>query len=184
MKPISRQPCPCRGAPSEGVVLCSDGGGRALVYGLGRKRNAAKSISRSTTVHYAEWELHRGRLPHRCVAAANSRAPSGDPAGSLWESVPDKPFLQVARGNAIIREHGNPLGSFNIKDTLSHVSTFDNYPVGCDARRAHPVCAGLFVFFLDFRLPIRVSPALSENQLQFAISTEGHGAEPFNRIFL
>jgi alpha-glucosidase len=108
----------------------------------------------------------------------------GDPARSLWESVPDKPFLQVARGNAIIREHGNPLGSFDVKDTLSHVSTFQSIRSVVTPDAHTLIVRGSLSdsqWIVGFQIAFR---ALSENQLQFAISTEGHGAEPFNRIFL
>jgi sulfoquinovosidase len=107
-----------------------------------------------------------------------------DPVRSLWETVPEQPFLQAGIGDAVFREHGNPLGTFEVTDTVSSLSSF----TGIHAVQAIDASTIALLGTLSdsestqaFGLTFR---AVADNQLQFVIDVTGQPAEPFNRIFL
>ena len=108
----------------------------------------------------------------------------GAPSRSLWQSTTSQPFLAMGIGHAAFREHGNPLGSFDITDTISSRYLFSDIdtvvPVGDSSIAVHGTLAAAHST-ISFRIEFN---AVSENQLQFVISPEGNVADRYNRIFL
>ena len=108
----------------------------------------------------------------------------GDPTRSLWETNLQQPFLLVKQGKANFREHGNPLGSFTVRDDVTAVLTFKalNSAEVIDAS-ALDLSGTLSSSQASqtFRLHFR---SLLENQLEFAIEIDGPQADDWNRIVL
>jgi methyl-accepting chemotaxis protein len=108
----------------------------------------------------------------------------GAPSRSLWKSTSSQPFLAVGIGTAVFREHGNPLGSFEITDTISSQYLFRSIdsvePVGVSSIAIRGTL-GAANTTVGFRMVFSV---VSENQLQFVISPEGNAGSEYNRIFL
>ena len=50
-----------------------------------------------------------------------------DPTRSLWQSVPSEPLIEAAIGDATFREHGDPLGYFDVTDKISSISSFRSF---------------------------------------------------------
>jgi alpha-glucosidase len=107
-----------------------------------------------------------------------------NPARSLWETAPGKPFLQAGAGAAAFREHGNPLGSFTVKDIISYLNTVERIESSRNVDAKTCIIAGELTGVqpnLRFSLTFR---AVSESQLQFVIAFEGARAANVNRIVL
>lgn len=106
------------------------------------------------------------------------------PGRSLWGSILTQPFLGVGIGSAVFREHGNPLGTFDVTDTVASqylFSSVDSVQVIDPSSIA--LCGTLsdtkstIGFCMSFR-------AVTRNQLQFTINLEGNSTDQYNRIFL
>jgi alpha-glucosidase len=103
----------------------------------------------------------------------------------LWESTSNQSFLVVGIGTATFREHGNPLGSFDVTDTVASQCAFnsvDSVQVRDAASIAlYGTLVGADSSTIGFRLVFR---AAADNQLQFVINLEGNAVGRYNRIFL
>jgi hypothetical protein len=106
------------------------------------------------------------------------------PKHSLWESISTQPVIEAGIGDAVFREHGNPLGTFDVTDTVSSLNSFrsiDSVEV-VDASKI--VLNGTLAgsqSTVSFRLAFH---AVSENQLRFIIDMQGASASQYNRVFL
>jgi alpha-glucosidase len=103
---------------------------------------------------------------------------------SLWETAPGQPLLQAAVGKADIKEYGNPLGLFHVRDNVSSLSTFSGFDsvqsrgdktLQLRGALEGPATAVSSLLTLD---------AVSENQLRFSVALEGGTAKRFNRLYL
>lgn len=108
----------------------------------------------------------------------------GAPSRYLWQSTPNQPFLAAGMGTAAFREHGNPLGSFDVTDTISSQYLFSSIDSIEPASASSIALRGTLAAAnstVGFRIAFN---AVSENQLQFVITMEGDTAGQYNRIFL
>lgn len=119
------------------------------------------------------------------VAKNSIRVRHADEAArSLWETTPEHPFLQAAAAHATFKEHGDPLGFFEVTDTISFLNTFKSIDSTRSADPSTLIIHGTLSgsrFEVTFRL---IFQALFDNQLQFTFGLEGKNASQFNRIFL
>ncbi len=108
----------------------------------------------------------------------------GSPHRSLWQSTISQPFLAVGIGTAVYREHGDPLGSFEVTDTVSSQYLFRSIDSALRIDASSIALDGTLAAAqstIGFRITFN---AVAENQLQFVITVEGNTAGQYNRIFL
>ena len=106
------------------------------------------------------------------------------PNRSLWTSITSQPFLEIAIGSAVFREHGDPLGSFEITDTISSLYQFRSIDSVQVVDASSVTLYGTLATSestIGFGVAFR---AVSRNQLQFVIEAQGDTANPYNRVFL
>ena len=106
------------------------------------------------------------------------------PSRSLWQSIQSQPFVQAGIGNAVFREFGDPLGSFEVTDTVSSLSQFQSFDFVNVVNSSNIVLNGALrgaQSILPFRIALQ---AISGNQLQFILSVSDSAAGQYNRIFL
>jgi alpha-glucosidase len=103
---------------------------------------------------------------------------------SLWESVAGQPFIAAGVANAVFREHGNPLGSFEVTDKLSSLDEFRSIDTVTEVDASTVVLSGTLGSSKSNSIFRLVFHAVSENQLQFMIDLPGNAAGRYNRIFL
>jgi sulfoquinovosidase len=106
------------------------------------------------------------------------------PRRSLWRSIPSQPFLAVGTGTAVFRERGNPLGAFDVTDTVSSQYFFSSVDtvevIDPSSIAVHGTLADS-KSTIGFRMAFR---AAAKNQLQFLIQVEGTSVDQYNRVFL
>ena len=101
------------------------------------------------------------------------------PNRSLWTSITSQPFLEIAIGSAVFREHGNPLGSFDVTDTISSRYGFRSIDSVQVVDASSVTLYGTLATSestIGFRVAFR---AVSRNQLQFLIEAQGDTANQY-----
>ena len=143
------------------------------------------SSSKATTNHAtAAGTFTVGRFLVDVIRTQIGVRHQASPSRSLWQSASSRPFLAVGIGAAAFREHGNPLGSFDVTDTVSSQYLFSSIDT---VQVIDPSSIALYGTLSDSKSTIgfrMVFRAVAKNQLQFLINVEGDSADRYNRVFL
>ncbi len=108
-----------------------------------------------------------------------------DPDRVLWQTDPAYPFVRVARGDASFREYGNPLGTFDIKENVTDVRTFERLESATVLNNGDLKVNGTLTNIRGNKIAFHLTfHSSSANQLQFTLGVESPDSDRWNRIFL
>jgi alpha-glucosidase len=120
-------------------------------------------------------DVSRTQIAVRHMASPNRR---------LWTSISSRPFLALGIGTAVFREHGNPLGSFDVTDTISSRYLFESIDFVQVVDASDIVLHGTLAASqaaIGFRIAFS---SITDNQLRFVVDADGGSAGQYNRVFL
>lgn len=137
--------------------------------------------------------MQRGVYPVGSFTAAimdgNSAGPllrithRSEPGRTLWESIPGTAFVTAAKGQADIREHGSPEGSFDVRDQI--LKRCDRQSVTDVKKQDSSLTLSGILSGQGCEIAYHMTlETAGDNQLRFQVRLEGPGADDFNRIFL
>lgn len=106
-----------------------------------------------------------------------------EPDRVLWESISGAPFITAGKGQADIREHGQPEGSFDIRDQT--LKRCDHQTVTEVKRQGDSLMIGGSLSGRGCETGYRLTlEEAGDNQLRFQIRLGAPGPDDLNRISL